>query len=147
MGVGDPCPRPSQLPRSLREARLALRLQKASSAAERTSVFADLDVLRMLASVDDLADVEAFVQKWLGALAAYDERKHTELVKTLTQYLAARRRLRGHLPGPVRAPQHAEVPAPADPRADRLRAGRSRDATSTCSWPPGPGLTLQALRD
>jgi DNA-binding PucR family transcriptional regulator len=31
--------------------------------------------------------VEAFVQKWLGALAGYDERKHTELVKTLTQYL------------------------------------------------------------
>jgi sugar diacid utilization regulator len=87
VGVGDPYPRPSQLPRSLREARLALRLQKASSAAERTSVFADLDVLRMLASVDDLADVEAFVQKWLGVLAAYDERKHTELVKTLTQYL------------------------------------------------------------
>jgi sugar diacid utilization regulator len=87
VGVGDPYPRPSQLPRSLREARLALRLQKASSAAERTSVFADLDVLRMLASVDDLADVEAFVQKWLGILAAYDERKHTELVKTLTQYL------------------------------------------------------------
>ena len=55
--------------------------------AERTSVFADLDVLRMLAAVDDLTDVEAFVHKWLGTLAAYDERKHTELVKTLTQYL------------------------------------------------------------
>ena len=41
----------------------------------------------MLASVDDLADVEGFVQKWLGALADYDERKHTELLKTLTQYL------------------------------------------------------------
>ena len=33
------------------------------------------------------SDVEAFVQKWLGTLAGYDERKHTELVKTLTQYL------------------------------------------------------------
>jgi DNA-binding PucR family transcriptional regulator len=50
-------------------------------------VFADLDVLRMLASVDDLTDVEVFVRKWLGALAEYDERKNTELVKTLTQYL------------------------------------------------------------
>ena len=87
VGVGDPYPRPSQLARSLREARLALRLQKASSAEERTSVFADLDVLRLLASVDDLADVEGFVHKWLGTLADYDERKHTELVKTLTQYL------------------------------------------------------------
>jgi sugar diacid utilization regulator len=87
VGVGDAYPRPSQLARSLREARLALRMQKASAATERTSVFADLDVLRMLASVDDLADVEGFVHKWLGTLAAYDERKHTELVTTLTQYL------------------------------------------------------------
>ena len=87
IGVGDAYPRPSELPRSLREARLALRMQKASASAERTSVFADLDVLRMLAAVDDLTDVEAFVRKWLGVLAAYDERKHTELVKTLIQYL------------------------------------------------------------
>jgi sugar diacid utilization regulator len=87
VGVGDAYPRPSQLTRSLREARLALRMQKASCAAERTSVFADLDVLRMLASVDDLTDVEGFARKWLGVLADYDERKHTELLKTLTQYL------------------------------------------------------------
>jgi sugar diacid utilization regulator len=87
MGVGEPCPQPSRLPHSLREARLALRLQKASASAARTSVYADLDVLRMLAAVDDLSDVAAFVHKWLGPLAAYDERKHTELVKTLTQYL------------------------------------------------------------
>jgi sugar diacid utilization regulator len=87
MGVGDPCPQPSALPHSLREARLALRLQKASASAARTSVYADLDVLRMLAAVDDLSDVASFVHKWLGPLAAYDERKHTELVKTLTQYL------------------------------------------------------------
>ena len=87
MGVGDAHPRPSQLPASLGEARLALRLQVASSPAERTSVFGDLDVLRMLAATGDLSDVQRFVRKWLGALADYDERKHTELLKTLTQYL------------------------------------------------------------
>jgi sugar diacid utilization regulator len=87
LGVGEPYPRPSMLPRSLREAQLALRLQKASSEVERTSAFADLDVLRMLASVEDLADVEGYVRKWLGVLAAYDGRKHTQLVRTLTQYL------------------------------------------------------------
>ena len=87
MGVGDAYSRPSELSRSLREARLALRMQKASASAERTSVFADLDVLRMLAASGDLTDVEAFVRKWLGTLASYDERKHTELVKTLIQYL------------------------------------------------------------
>jgi len=41
----------------------------------------------MLASVEDLADVEGFVRKWLGVLAAYDERKHTQLLQTLTKYL------------------------------------------------------------
>jgi DNA-binding PucR family transcriptional regulator len=87
MGVGDAYPQPSQLTRSLREARLALRLQKASAAAEQASRYADLDVLRMLAAGDDLSDVAAFIRKWLGALADYDERKHTDLVKTLTQYL------------------------------------------------------------
>ena len=87
MGVGDAYSRPSELASSLREARLALRLQKASATAGRTSVFADLDVLRMLAAVDDLTDVEGFVSRWLGTLAAYDARKHTELVRTLTQYL------------------------------------------------------------
>jgi sugar diacid utilization regulator len=87
LAVGDAYPRPSQLTRSLREARLAMRLQKASGAAERTSVFADLDVLRMLASVDDLSDVEEFVGRWLGPLASYDERKGTDLVQTLSQYL------------------------------------------------------------
>ena len=87
MGVGEPYPRPSMLPRSLREAQLALRLQKASCESERMSAFADLDVLRMLASVDDLADVDDFVGKWLGVLASYDERKHTELLNTLSQYL------------------------------------------------------------
>jgi sugar diacid utilization regulator len=87
MGVGDPYPRPSQLPRSLREAQLALRLQKASAAAESTSVFAELDVFRMLSSVQDLTDIEHFTDKWLGALASYDTAKHTDLLNTLSQYL------------------------------------------------------------
>jgi sugar diacid utilization regulator len=87
LAVGEAYPRPSLLPRSLREAQLALRLQKAQSAEERTSAFADLDVLRMLASVEDLADVEGYVAKWLGALAGYDEGKGTQLVQTLTRYL------------------------------------------------------------
>ena len=87
MGVGDACSRPSGLPRSLREAQLALRLQKASAAAEQASVFADLDVFRMLSSVDDLTDIEHFVDTWLGALAGDDRRRHTDLLNTLSVYL------------------------------------------------------------
>ena len=40
-------------------------------------MFADLDVLRMLAAVDNLTDVEAFVRKSLGTLAGYDGRQST----------------------------------------------------------------------
>lgn len=87
VGVGDPADRPCQLPRSLREAQLALKLQRVSSPHPRTSVFRDLDVFRMLASIDDVTDVERFAERWLGALIAYDTAKNTELVKTLTQYL------------------------------------------------------------
>lgn len=87
LGVGDAYERPSELPRSLREAQLALKLQRVSSTRPRTSVFRDLDVFRMLASIDDLADVERFADRWLGELIAYDATKKTELVKTLTQYL------------------------------------------------------------
>jgi GGDEF-like domain/PucR C-terminal helix-turn-helix domain len=87
IGVGDPYPRPSELPQSLREAQLALRLQKASAAAEQVSVFAELDVFRMLSSVGDLGDIERFTDKWLGTLARYDASKHTDLLNTLSQYL------------------------------------------------------------
>lgn len=87
LAVGDAYSRPSDVPRSLREAQLALRLQKASSPEEKTSVFRDLDVFRLLASVDDMADIERFAEKWLGKLIAYDRCKNTELVKTLTQHL------------------------------------------------------------
>ena len=87
LGVGGLYPRPSQLPRSLREAELALRLQKASSPVEQATMFAELGVLRMLASIADLGDVEDFVRTWLGALIDYDRARHTELVQTLTQYL------------------------------------------------------------
>jgi DNA-binding PucR family transcriptional regulator len=87
LSVGDPYPLPSQLPRSLREAQLALRLQKATSPEEKTSVFGELDVFRMLVSVDDLGDIERFAEKWLGKMIEYDRRRNTELVATLTQHL------------------------------------------------------------
>ena len=120
LGVGEPYPRPSMLPRSLREAQLALRLQKASSEAERTSAFADLDVLRMLASVEDLADVEGLCQEMARRAGRLRRAQAHPAGEDPHPVPPARRRLRGHLPGPFRAPQHAEVPAPADPRADRL---------------------------
>ena len=87
LGVGGLYPRPSQLPGSLREAELALRLQKASSPVEQTTEFAGLGVLRMLASMPDLVDVEDFARTWLGPLIEYDDAKNASMVATLTQYL------------------------------------------------------------
>src|SRR5207244_11667264 len=48
---------------------------------------AGLDVVRMLSSVDHLADIEHVVDRWLGTLADYDRRMHTELLNTLSVYL------------------------------------------------------------
>lgn len=87
IGVGEPCERPSELPRSFREADLALRLQRRSSAADQVSEYGALGVYRMLAALPDQGDVERYVRQWLGVLIDYDARRGTELVATLTRFL------------------------------------------------------------
>jgi sugar diacid utilization regulator len=87
IGVGGPCARPSELPRSLREAGLALRLQKTLLHGSGACEYPKLGIFRMLAGMPDLTDVEAFVREWLGNLIDYDVRRKAELVHTLTQYL------------------------------------------------------------
>jgi sugar diacid utilization regulator len=87
LAVGGQYERPSELPASLREASLALRLQKASGMPEQTTVYGDLGVFQMFASMPDLGAIETFARRWLQPLIAYDEAKGTDLVKTLTRYL------------------------------------------------------------
>jgi sugar diacid utilization regulator len=87
IGVGSLRARPSELPRSLREAGLALRLQKTLLPGTSACEYPKLGIFRMLASIPDLTDVEAFVREWLGSLIDYDTRRKAELVHTLTQYL------------------------------------------------------------
>jgi sugar diacid utilization regulator len=87
IGVGSVCGRPSELPRSLREAHLALRLQKALLHGSGACEYPKLGIFRMLAAMTDLTDVDRFVREWLGCLLDYDERRKAELVHTLTQYL------------------------------------------------------------
>ena len=87
IGVGSLRARPSELPRSLREAGLALRLQKTLLPGNSACEYPKLGIFRMLASITDLTDVEAFVREWLGSLLDYDTRRKAELVHTLTQYL------------------------------------------------------------
>lgn len=87
IGVGSSCARPSELPQSLREAGLALRLQKTLLPGSSACEYPKLGVFRMLAAIPDLTDVNGFVREWLGSLLSYDDRKGAELVHTLTQYL------------------------------------------------------------
>ncbi len=87
IGVGEPCDRPSGLPRSYREAELALRMQATAAVNDQVSSYAELGVFRMLAALPEQRDVEQFVRQWLGALIDYDARRGTELVTTLSEYL------------------------------------------------------------
>ena len=87
IGVGGTCARPSELPRSLREAGLALRLQKTLLPGSGACEYPRLGIFRMLAAIPDLTDVEEFIREWLGSLLDYDARRKAELVRTLTQYL------------------------------------------------------------
>ena len=87
IGVGGPRARPAELPRSLHEASLALRLQKTLLHGSGACEYPKLGIFRIFAGIPDLTDVETFVRDWLGHLIAYDARRKTELVRTLNQYL------------------------------------------------------------
>jgi DNA-binding PucR family transcriptional regulator len=87
IGVGGLAERLREIPRSFREARIALSIQAASAGGDRATSFDQLGVFRMLCQVRDLSEVERFVREWLGALLDYDMRRRSELVKTLSAYL------------------------------------------------------------
>jgi DNA-binding PucR family transcriptional regulator len=86
VSVGSPCRRPSEIPRSQREAQLAARLQ-GNAAAPDVVTWEDLGIYRILSDVDDFTGVESFMAAQLGALLDYDQQKNSNLVETLFQYL------------------------------------------------------------
>lgn len=87
LGVGSLCDRLRDLPRSHREAVLALRVQEVVG-GQRAVVFEELGVYRLFAGVEDLGEVDRFVSEWLGDLLDYDASKEgSVLVATLGQYL------------------------------------------------------------
>jgi sugar diacid utilization regulator len=87
MGVGERCDAVPDYPRSYRQARLALRLPAQSSWDDTAIRFDDLGVYRLLVGIEDLGEVERFVQRWLGPLLEYDARRGSELVRTLAHHL------------------------------------------------------------
>jgi sugar diacid utilization regulator len=88
VGVGDLCARPADFPRSYREAQLALKLQETAGTRDRATAFDELGVYRVLVAGDEDGAVERFARQWLGTLLDYDAAKGSELVGTLSAYLA-----------------------------------------------------------
>ena len=87
VGVGSACDNVADFPRSYRDARLALRVQRVAGGG-RTTMFDELGVYRLLAGVDDLDKLDRFVRRWLGKLLDYDMNKEaSDLVTTLGEYL------------------------------------------------------------
>lgn len=144
VGVGGACASPSDLPRSHREALAAIRVQRVTS-SERTTVFDELGVYRLFASIEETDAVEAYVRGLLGELQSYDERRGSELVRTLASYLDAGCR---HEPAATALSVH---PSTLKYRLQRIRAISGHDLTdpgtqfnlhlATSAW-----QTLLALR-
>lgn len=87
IGVGGRTHGVNDFPRSHREARLALQLQRGNASAPSVTAFDELGVYRLLATTEDATEIERFVRQWLGPLLDYDAQRHADLVHTLDEYL------------------------------------------------------------
>jgi hypothetical protein len=75
------------LPRSFLQARRALRMRVESHEPYGVTNHDDLGLFRILDSSDGGAEVESFVQEWIGPLLDYDRNHHSELARTLAVHL------------------------------------------------------------
>ena len=87
IGIGAHCERPAEIPRSIREAFVALGVRQASRQPAGVTTYDGLGIYRILAGGDHTEEVESFVREWLGPLLDYDSAHGAELVKTLSTYL------------------------------------------------------------
>jgi hypothetical protein len=87
IGIGGQCERPEEIPRSFREATLALEIRLCSDDPHGATAFDELGVVRLLDTADGGAKIRRFVRDWLGPLLDYDTRNRTRLVPTLARHL------------------------------------------------------------
>ena len=87
MGIGERCEKVVDFPRSYRQAKLALRLPDHWEHDAGAVRFDDLGVYRLLIGIEDLGEIDRFVEHWLGKLLEYDARHGSELVRTLAHHL------------------------------------------------------------
>jgi DNA-binding PucR family transcriptional regulator len=93
LGVGGRADEPAEIPRSYREATIALRLQVAVGGGHQTTEYERLGIYRLLAGIEDLDAIDRFVVSWLGPLMDYDNRRRGDLVATLDTFLETGRHL------------------------------------------------------
>ncbi|MCU1439016.1 MAG: hypothetical protein JWP85_13 [Rhodoglobus sp.] len=86
IGVGGCCT-VDDLPTSFAQARRALRIRAESRDPYGLSNHDDLGLLRILDTRDGGAEVESYVQEWLGVLLNHDRAHHSDLVHTLRVHL------------------------------------------------------------
>jgi sugar diacid utilization regulator/putative methionine-R-sulfoxide reductase with GAF domain len=86
IGIGGPVADISGFPDGWREARLA---RSAAGSTGEPGVFEDLGVLQFLLAPTSREDLDGFARRQLGPLLDYDQRRGTELTRTLEVYLAA----------------------------------------------------------
>ncbi|WP_211223977.1 helix-turn-helix domain-containing protein [Pseudonocardia asaccharolytica] len=87
IGAGSRADDRSGVPRSYREACLALRLHPLAHGDDRVIEYDELGVYQLLAEVENLSGVERYVRRWLGTLLDYDTRRRSELVRTVSRFL------------------------------------------------------------
>ena len=87
VGVGGVCQQTADVPRSYREAQLALRVMSSGGRVPPVVSFDELGVFQILAEAQDPSTVGRFVRTWLGALLDYDNTRGAQLVPTLAAYL------------------------------------------------------------
>jgi DNA-binding PucR family transcriptional regulator len=88
LGVGATCHAPTEIARSYAEARRAAEIALRFGRQGQVVSFQDLGLYRLLFQVSDRTELKAFVDHVLGPLIEYDRRHRTDLVRTITSYLA-----------------------------------------------------------
>ncbi|MDP2308438.1 MAG: helix-turn-helix domain-containing protein [Pseudomonadota bacterium] len=87
VAVGEDCSTVAGFPQSFGQARIVLQLMKSAEWMDQAVRFDDLGIYRLLAGKGDLPEVDRFIQRWIGSLIDYDEKRNAELVRTLMLYL------------------------------------------------------------
>lgn len=85
-GIGRSTLERGGLAACLREAERALAIGSRVNGPSSTTYFGDLGILRLLAQVSSVSELEGFRQEMLGSLEAHDRRSGGELARTLEAF-------------------------------------------------------------